>query len=138
MIKKYGLIFFGAGLLLLIIQFLLLAFQFVNGDMSTTTEVFTAATEESGFKEFISLFWSGLIGSLMLTVLFIRRITKGPEVMLTLVGVLLWVIQILSRYESQKLLDFALVYLFGVVGIALVGIAALCDAYIVKSKNPDE
>lgn len=137
MIKKYGLLFFGAGLLLLIIQFLMLAFQFINGDLNAT-EVFSVATEESGFKEFITLFWSGFIGSLMLVVLFIRRLTKGPEAMLTLVGALLWVIQILSRYESQKFLDFILLYIFGILGIGFVGIAALCDAYIIKSKNSDE
>lgn len=135
--KHYSLLTFAGGLLLLVIQLLALVFKFVTGD-DYDTEIVFAVAKDNSLEAFISEFWSGVIGSIMLIVLFIRRISKGPEAMLTLVGVLLWVIQILSMYESQMLSSFILSYLIGIIGVILVGIAALYDAYVTKSKSSDD
>lgn len=135
--KKYGALLFSAGVLLLVVQFLILAFRYINGDISNA-ELIISVESEINFKTFISEFWSGLAGCLLLVYLIVRRITKGPDVMLTLVGVFLWVIQLLRRYESQSVADFVIAYLIGIVGTATVAVAALFDLYAIKGHNPDD
>lgn len=135
--KHYSMFAFAGGLVLLVIQLLALIFKFVNGD-DFDTELIFAVAKDTSFEAFISEFWSGIIGSIMLIVLFVRRMSKGPEAMMTFVGVLLWVIQLLSRYESQTISSFILSYLIGITGVILVGIAALYDVYLTKGKSRDD
>lgn len=134
--KKYTLLAFACGLLILIIQFLMFAFQFINGD--TTDAVFVVYYgDEAGLGSFLSVYWWSLVGTLLLTGIFVRRITKGPEAMLTFAGVLLWVVQILSLHESEAIMSFILSNFIGIVGIVLVCIAAIYDAYLIKIGNSD-
>lgn len=135
--KNYVLIVFACGLLFLFIQFFIFAFQFINGDTGDAVVVFSSG-EEGGFGSFFSDYWWSIAGTLLLTGLIVRRITKGPEAMLTLVGVLLWAVQIFSLYESQELLKFILSYIIGIIGISLVSIAGFYDAYLIKTQDSDD
>ena len=135
--NKSSLFAFSGGLFLLVVQFLILTFQYVNGDMSGSEQIFFVEQNIS-FTDYLSQYWSGLSGCLMFLYLYIRRITKGPDVLLMMVGVLLWIIQILGRYESQQILDFILTYLLGIIGIVLVAIVACFDAYAMKNNGSDD
>lgn len=131
--RDYSLYFFGFGLVFIVIQMLIIGFGYLNPDQLSNFEQF-AIVEEMTFKTIVSDIWSGVTGTLLLMVLFVRRMLKGPEAMLVLVGVMLWVIQILNlRTPEMGLTDLALEYLMGVIGIVLTSISALYDTYIIKS-----
>lgn len=136
--KNYGIYFFAVGLLLVTIQLLVFVFGFINSDQYSPDLIFYVEKDIT-LGDFISAYWSGLVGTFLLLVLFVRRLSRGPEAMMLLVGLLLWVIQILSKYDSQVLLkNFIGQYFVGFLGIACLAVAAFHDAYIIKSQAPKE
>ncbi len=128
----YGLFLFSGGLILLVIQFLIILFNAINGT-SPLDEMVFVYVEKVTFTDVISAIWSSLLGTVLLTVLYIRRFMKGREAILVLVGALLWVIQIMALYDSSyDLAKFLLHYIIGIVGIVLIVATALCEAYYIK------
>lgn len=136
--KDYSVYFFGIGLVFIVIQMLILGFGYLNPNEMKNYEQF-AIIEETTFKSIVSDIWSGVAGTLLLMVLFVRRILKGPEAMLLLVGVMLWVIQILNlRTPDMGLTDLVLKYIMGSIGIVFTAISAFYDAYIIKGKEGNQ
>lgn len=136
--KDYSVYFFGIGLVFIVIQMLIIGFGYLNPDEMKNYEQF-AIIEETTFKSIVSDIWSGVAGTLLLMVLFVRRILKGPEAMLLLVGVMLWVIQILNlRTPDMGLTDLVLKYIMGSIGIVFTAISAFYDAYIIKGKEGNQ
>lgn len=136
---KIGLYLYGAGLLLLIIQFLVLVFGYVNNDM-TVTEQFVIVEEEEKtfFGNFKEVWWS-VAGTLVLMVLFVRRFVKGCDALMVLVGVMLWAIQILSlRPEGAEVFTLVRQYPLGVIGGILVAISVLADVYVTKTSEKQD
>lgn len=134
----YGLYFFSAGLIVLVIQFLIILFNAVNGTLSLDENVFVFA-EEIKIADVLLTVWSSLLGTVLLIALYIRRFIKGNEAMLVLVGGILWVIQIISLYESgYELKVFILHYILGIIGVALVFATGLYEAYVIKRYESSE
>lgn len=134
----YGLYFFSVGLIVLVIQFLIILFNAVNGTLSLDENVFVFA-EEIKIADVLSTVWSSLLGTVLLIALYIRRFIKGNEAMLVLVGGILWVIQIISLYESgYELKAFILHYILGIIGVALVFATGLYEAYVIKRYESSE
>ncbi len=134
----YGLYFFSVGLIVLVIQFLIILFNAVNGTLSLDENVFVFA-EEIKIADVLSTVWSSLLGTVLLIALYIRRFIKGNETMLVLVGGILWVIQIISLYESgYELKAFILHYILGIIGVALVFATGLYEAYVIKRYESSE
>ena len=134
----YGLYFFSAGPIVLVIQFLIILFNAVNGTLSLDENVFVFA-EEIKIADVLSTVWSSLLGTVLLIALYIRRFIKGNEAMLVLVGGILWVIQIISLYESgYELKAFILHYILGIIGVALVFATGLYEAYVIKRYESSE
>lgn len=128
----YGLYAFTGGLILLVLQFLILAFNTLSGTPPMGENVFIYA-EPVTLITFVSQLWSSLFGTALLVVLYVRRIIKGHEAMLLLVGALLWVIQFMNLYDtSYDLKKFIFRYIIGVVGIILIVVTAFYEAYYIK------
>ena len=133
--RNYSLYFLAGGLLLVTIQLLVFLFGFLNPDTYNPEVIFSSA-EEVTFGDFLSKHWSGIIGTILLICLFVRRLSKGPEAMLVLVGALLWVIQILSLHNPDAPLgDFIVKYIIGIVGTLGVAVSGFYDAYLIKSSG---
>lgn len=135
--KNLILIAFLCGLLFLMIQFFIFSFQFINGDIPEAVFYYSAG-DEGTFGSFISDYWWSLAGSLLLIGVFVHRITKGPETLLTLSGILLWAVQLFSLYDSQEIFSFILTNIFALIGILLVAIAVGCDAHLLKKQGSDD
>ena len=135
--KNLILIAFLCGLLFLMIQFFIFSFQFINGDIPEAVFYYSAGVEGT-FGSFISDYWWSLAGSLLLIGVFVHRITKGPETLLTLSGILLWAVQLFSLYDSQEIFSFILTNIFALIGILLVAIAVGCDARLLKKQGSDD
>jgi len=135
--RQYGLCFYGAGFALLLIQFLVILFGYVNNEVQQSTEQF-AIVENLTFWDIIQDIWSGVAGILLLIALFVHRVIKGPDVMMVLVGVMLWVIQILTlRTEEMRLSDLFSNYALAIIGIVLVVVSVLLDVYFLKFSEED-
>lgn len=134
----YGLFFFSGGLILLVIQFLIILFDALSGASPFAEMVFVYA-EKVTFLDVISTIWASLFGTVLLIVLYVRRFTKGREVILVLVGALLWVIQLFSLYSSEyDLKKFILHYIIGIIGIVLIVMTAFYEAYYIKRIDSSE
>ncbi|MBR3971699.1 MAG: hypothetical protein IKJ83_02285, partial [Ruminococcus sp.] len=70
--RDYSLYFFGFGLVFIVIQMLIIGFGYLNPDQLSNFEQF-AIVEEMTFKTIVSDIWSGVTGTLLLMVLFVRR-----------------------------------------------------------------
>ncbi len=128
----YGLFAFTGGVAILVIQFLIILFNAINGTTSLDENVFVYA-EQVTFVDVISLIWASLAGTVLLIVLYIRRFIKGHEAMLVLVGALLWVIQLFNLYDpSYDLKKFAIHYVPAFVGILLIVATGFYEAYYIK------
>ncbi|MBQ4569229.1 MAG: hypothetical protein IJA62_04160 [Ruminococcus sp.] len=136
--KNYGIYFFAGGLLLVTIQLLIFVFGYLNSDPYSVEQIIYVA-QESSLGDFLSEYWAGIIGTVLLLVLFVRRLSKGPEAMMVLVGALLWVIQLLSLHSAEQPLGgFIAQYFVGIAGIVGVAVAGFFDAYLIKSAAPLE
>ncbi|MBE6737928.1 MAG: hypothetical protein E7566_04680 [Ruminococcaceae bacterium] len=134
----WGLYFFSAGLLLLVMQFFVILFGYVNNDYGVTTEQF-AILEEVTFFDVLKDIWSGIAGILLFIFLYVRRFVKGPDTLMMLVGIMLWVIQILAlRDETASIPSMFIKYIIGIVGILLVVIATLIDVYMQKNESDED
>ena len=128
----YGLYAFTGGLILLVLQFLILAFNTLSGTPPMGENVFVYS-EPVTLITFVSQLWSSLFGTVLLVVLYVRRIIKGHEAMLLLVGAILWVIQFMNLYDtSYDLKKFIFRYIIGVVGVILIVVTAFYEAYYIK------
>ena len=133
---KIGLYLYGAGLLLLIIQFLVLVFGYVNNDMTVTEQFVIVEEEEKTFFDNFKEVWWCVAGTLVLMVLFVRRFVKGCDALMVLVGVMLWAIQILSlRPEGAEAFTLVRQYPLGVIGGILVAISVMADVYVAKTSE---
>ena len=133
--QKIALYSFSAGLLLLTVQFLVIIFGFINNDLGATDEPF-ALVEEQSFFDVIGTIWSGLAGVLLLIVMYVRRFVKGPDSLMMLVGIMLWVIQILTlRDEGMEVSALLIKYILGIIGLALVVVATIVDMYLTKNMS---
>ncbi len=136
--KNYGIYFFAGGLLLVTIQLLIFIFAYLNSDSYSTEQIFYVAKDLS-LGDFISQYWSGLVGTFLLIVLFVKRLSHGPEAMMVLVGALLWIIQLLSKHNAElPLSNFITQYIVGIIGTIGVAVAGFFDAYLIKSQAPNE
>ncbi len=136
--KNRGVYFFSSGLLLLTLQLLMYVFNYINGDNYNPDQIIYVAQEVS-LGAFLKLYWAAFLGTIVLMVLFVRRLSKGPEAMMVIVGVLLWVIQILGMYDSQVLLkDFIFQNIVPILGMACMSVAACYEAYLIKSEAPKD
>lgn len=134
----YGLYFFSASLIVLVIQLLVILFKTMNGTLSLDENVFVFV-EEIKLADVLSTLWPSLLGTLLLIVLYIRRFIKGNEAMLVLVGGIMWVIQILNLYEQNyDLKAFILRYILAIIGIVLVFATGLYEAYVIKRYESTE
>lgn len=128
----YGLYAFTGGLILLVVQFLILAFNTLSGTPPLNEEVFVFV-EQVTFVDFISKLWASLAGTILLIALYIRRLIKGHEAMLVLVGAILWVIQFMNLYDTAyDLKKFMLRYIVGIIGILLIVVTVFYEAYYIK------
>ena len=135
--RNYSLYFLGIGMVAFVIQMLIIGFGYLDNNQLSTLEQF-AVVEETTFKTIISEIWAGVIGTLLLMILFVRRMLKGPEAMLVLVCVMLWIVQILKlRTPDMGLTDVVLKYIVGVIGLVFTTVAAFRDAYIIKNNDED-
>ncbi len=134
----WGIYFFSAGLLLLLMQFFVILFGYVNNDYGVTTEQF-AILEEITFMDVMRDIWSGIAGILLLIFLFVRRFVKGPDTLMMLVGIMLWVIQILTlRDQNAAITEMLMKYILGIAGLVLVLVATLVDVYVQKNASDEE
>ena len=130
--RPYGLYFYTAGMALLTIQFLVILFSFVNNDMNQT-ELFVVDTGDPTFMDTLKQIWWGIAGLLVFVVMFVRRFVKGPDALWTLIGIMLWVIQILSlRTEGMEIAGLLGKYFLGIAGVAFAAISAIIDIYNIK------
>lgn len=135
--RNYSLYFLGIGMVAFVIQMLIIGFGYLDNNQLSTLEQFVVV-EETTFKTIISDIWAGVIGTLLLMILFVRRMLKGPEAMLVLVCVMLWIVQILKlRTPDMGLTDVVLKYIVGVIGLVFTTVAAFRDAYIIKNNDED-
>lgn len=129
--RDYGKYMFTAGILLLIIQFLIILFDVFSG--TTYANVQFAVVNELTFISFIEQTWASILGVVLLVVIYVRRITKCPEPLMELVGALLWVIQILGLYvEGTSLISFVMTYILGILGIFLILATGVYDSALVR------
>ncbi|MBQ4105642.1 MAG: hypothetical protein IJC86_04560 [Clostridia bacterium] len=132
--RDYSKVFFSVGLLLLVAQLLIIIFNIING--TADADVQFAVEEKITFLSFIHDTWGSLLGTIMLVVLFMRRINNILDPLLTLAGGLLWIVQIISLYDSgAELLSFLLRYIIGILGILLIFITAYRDFRMTKSTD---
>ncbi len=132
--SNFGQICYTVGLLLLVIQLLILLFNYINGSMPFSNDEPIVFVEEITFSGVISTCWSGIAGTVLLVALFVRRIMKGSDGMLTLVGSVLWFVQLISLYDvSYSLRRFALNYILGIVGVVFVTVVGFVD--FLKTRN---
>ncbi len=131
--KNYGIYFFAGGLLLVIIQLLIFVFGYLNSD-PYSTELVVYVAQDATLGDFLSEYWAGIIGTVLLLALFVRRLSKGPEAMMVLVGALLWVIQLLSMHNAELPLNsFISQHIVGIIGTIGIAVAGFFDAYLIKS-----
>lgn len=132
--RDYGKYLFTAGLILFVVQFLIILTNILNGDLYSDEQF--VVVQEITFIGVIKEIWSSVLGIVLLIYVYLRRFLKLPDPMLELVGAMLWIIQILSLHtEGTPLLDFALKYIFGVLGIVCIGLTAVSDSvYLSKLK----
>lgn len=135
--RNFGFYAFCTGVLLLVVQFLIILFSFVNGDyMSAEPFAVLDASQLNGpgFMDIITSMWSGIVGTLLLIGLFVRRLIKGPDFALVVVGIMLWIIQILSiRAEGEGFVELLKASPIGFVGMAIVLISLVVDIYVVRT-----
>lgn len=128
----YGLFTFTGGIGLLIIQFLMIVFNVVNGVSPFNDNVFVYV-EQVTFLDVVSSVWASLVGTVLLIALYIRRFIKGHEAVLVLVGALLWIIQLFNFYESTvDIKAFTIHYILGIIGIFFILITGFYEAYYIK------
>lgn len=128
----YALFVFSGGLILLVIQFLIILFNTLNGTNPLDETVFLFA-EEISFVDVLTAIWPSLVGTVLLIVVYFRRFIKGPDAMLVLVGAILWFIQLLNLYDTAyDTRKFILHYILGVVGFVLIVITGFWEAYTIK------
>lgn len=131
--RNYSLYFLAGGLLLVTIQLLIYIFGYVNGESLYQQDIIVVV-QEKDLGDVISEIWAGILGTVLLMVLFVRRLSKGPEAMMVLVGALLWVIQILGMYSSDVSLGtFFFTHIVGIFGTLGVAVSGFYDAYLIKS-----
>ena len=137
--RNLGFYAFCTGLLLLVVQFLIILFSIVNGDY-INAEPFAVMDASQlngpGFVEIIKSTWSGIFGTLLLIAMLVRRFIKGPDTAMVLVGVMLWVIQILTlRVQGDGVVDLLKSYPMGFVGLGIVLISLVADIYFMRSSS---
>ena len=134
--RNLGFYAFTAGLVALVVQFLIILFGFINGD-NQNEELFAVVDPSKlngpTFGDIIKATWSGLLGVLVLIVLFVRRFIKGTDALMVVMSVLLWVIQILSlRTEGADVSVLISAYPIGILGVGFVIVSVFCDLYYAK------
>lgn len=130
--RDYGLYFFSAGLIILVVQFLVILFKALNGTLSLDENVFVFV-EDIKLSDVLTTVWTSFAGTVLLIAMYIRRFIKGKEAMLVLVGGIMWLVQILTLYEpSYDLKAFIFRYILGIIGIVLIFATGLYEAYVIK------
>ncbi len=128
----YGLYAFSGGLVVLVIQFLIIIFNAINGTTPFDEYVFIYV-EQVTFLDVISSIWASLVGTVLLVALYIRRFIKGHEAMLVLAGALLWIVQLFNLYDpAYDLKKFILNYILAFIGILLIVVTGFYEAYFIK------
>ncbi|MGN0452599.1 MAG: hypothetical protein ACI4GZ_02230 [Ruminococcus sp.] len=126
--RDIGKILYSAGLVLLVVQLLFVAFNIVNGS-NTDAELF-AVEEATTFTSIVTSIWSSALGTVLLIVLFFRRIAGNKEGVFEIIGSLLWVFQLFTLFDTgMSGFGFILKYAMGIVGTICVfatGIYDLC------------
>ncbi len=131
--KSIGQFLFTVGIILIVIQTLILVFNIINGTMPDTRNEQFVFVEDITFMKFISTTGAGIAGTLLLMAVYVRRALKGPDATLTIVGLLLWIVQFISLYDtSVELGKFLLSYIIGIVGFVIVSLIAVNDFNLSK------
>ena len=97
--------FYGAGLIAFTLQLLVYLFSYV--------------IEAVNLADYMVENWAGCLGFMMLLVIFIYKKTPGADIILTIIGMLLWAVQFYQVFTSKGPLLGFITSGLGVLGIAL-------------------
>lgn len=97
--------FYGAGLIAFTLQLLVYLFSYV--------------IESVSIADYLVDNWAGCLGFMMLGVIFIYKKTPGADIILTIIGLLLWVVQFYQVFASKGPFLGFITSSLGVLGIAL-------------------
>jgi len=114
---------YAAGLLCLTVQILIFTFKYV--------------IEALGFAEYIVNNGASVAGLVLLATLFVRRREIGLDVVLTVIGILLWVVQFVQvfRRDSVEVIDCIITCSVGFVGVLLVLLGLVLEVIADKNKH---
>lgn len=100
--------------------------------------LFKYVVESISIADFAIDNWAGVLGYSMLLILFILKRTMSTDIILTVIGVLLWVVQILMVLtSSDPLIGFAVSGL-GILGVILSAFALVFEIKVSKSENKNK
>ena len=114
---------YAAGLLCLTVQVLIFAFEYI--------------VEALGFADYIINNGASVAGLILLVTLFIRRREIGLDVVLTVIGMLLWVVQFVQvfRRDSVEIIDCIISCSVGFAGVLLVLMGLIFEVIANKNKT---
>lgn len=97
--------FYGAGLIAFTLQLLVYLFSYV--------------IESVSLSGYLAENWAGFLGFMMLVVIFIYKKVPGSDIILTIIGLLLWAVQLYQVFTSKGPLLGFITSGLGVLGILL-------------------
>lgn len=116
----------GAGLLFLTFQLLVNLFEYIVNSISVPVFLFEN--------------WAGVLGYVLLGVLFFRKKKDTTDLILTVIGILLWIAQFLQTFEefSDEVITAFIFCALGMLGVIIVLIALLFDVKAEHDNNGDK
>ncbi len=132
-LTKYA---FLVGLIGMIIEVLLIILKGIEGNM--IAEEFVFVEQDTSFMKIVMDNWAAVAGTILALVIFFVRVLKGAEPILELVSVMLWGVQLLSKYEPEILFgEYLLSHIVGVVGILCILAVSVVDMVDYKKSSRD-
>ncbi len=107
---------YGAGLIAFTLQLLVYLFSYV--------------IESASIADYMVENWAGCLGFVMLVVIFIYKKTPGADIILTIIGMLLWVVQFVQVFTDKGPL---LGFIFS--GVGILGFALSIVGFVFEVKD---
>ena len=81
--------------------------------------------------------WAAFAGTLILFIMFVKKHRKSGEFIFSVIGLLLWCVQIFNVYSAgvSDLLQLILTCIVGILGMILVGISLLLEASAISESR---
>ena len=112
--------FYGAGLVIFTLQLLVYLFSYV--------------IESVSLAEYLVENWAGCLGYMMLVVIFIYKKIPGSDIILTIIGMLLWAVQFYQVFMIKGPLLGFITSGLGMLGIALSFVGFVFEVKEMRSK----